>query len=97
MVAVGPLSETCTQANLCRSEWPTGIGTVMLPVHGLIKLELRHGFHFLGFIGIGLIKIRFQPVRWCASGRDSRRRGRFTDMDQDTLNGIRLGEEGNDL
>ncbi len=97
MVAVGPLSERCAQENLCPSECPTGIGTAMLPVHGLIKLKLRHRFRLFRFAAIRLIKIRFHPIRRCASRRDSRRCGRFTGMEQDSLNRIRLGEEGNDL
>jgi hypothetical protein len=73
------------------------MGAVMLPVHGLIKLKLRHRFRLFRFSAIGLIEIRFEPVRWCASRRDAWRCGGFTDMDQNALNRIRLGEVRNDL
>ena len=85
------------QENLCRSKWTTGIVTLMLPAHGLIKFILRHGFRLFRFVETGLIKIGFQPVRRCASWRDSWRCGRFTDIDQYTLNGNHIGEERNDL
>ena len=85
------------QENLCRSKWTTGIVTLMLPAHGLIKFILRHGLRLFRFLETGLIKIDFQPVWRCASWLDSWRCGRFTDIDQYTLNGIRIGEERNDL
>jgi hypothetical protein len=59
-MALSLLSERCTQKNLFPSEWPAGIGTVMLPAHGLIKLKLRHGFGFFRFIEIPVIHHRPQ-------------------------------------
>lgn len=64
------LNETCTQENLCPSQWPTGIGTVMLPAHGLIKLKFQYGFRLLRFNEMHLIKILFQPVRWSTGKRN---------------------------
>jgi hypothetical protein len=69
------------------------LDTVMPPAHGLIKLILC----LFRFVETGLINIGFKPVRRCASWRDSRLCNRFTDIDQYTLNGIRIGEERNDL
>jgi hypothetical protein len=68
-----------------------------LPTHRLIKLKRRPGFHCFGFMENHLIKIRFQPVRWCTSWRNSWRCGWFTDINQETLKGIRLSKEGDDL
>ena len=93
---MSPFSERCAREPLPVriADW---LDTVMLPPHGLIKFILRHGLCLFRFDETGLIKIGFQSVRRCASWRDSRRCGRFTDIDQYTLNGIRLGEERNDL
>ena len=93
---MSPFSERCTREPLPVriADW---LDTVMLPAHGLIKLILRHRLRLFRFVETGLIKIDFQPVWRCASWLDSWRCGRFTDIDQYTLNGIRIGEERNDL
>jgi len=93
---LSPFSERCTREPLPVriADW---LDTVMLPAHGLIKLILRHRLRLFRFVETGLINIGFKPVRRCASCRDSRLCDRFTDIDQYTLNGIRLGEERNDL
>jgi hypothetical protein len=44
-----------------------------------------------------LINIRFQPGRWCTSWRNWWRWGGFTDINQETLKGIRLSEERDNL
>jgi hypothetical protein len=82
------VKEKKTRAPVPLSDWNSGgkLNPRDLPAHGLIKLKLPQGFGFFLFIEIRLIKIRFQPVRWCASWRKLRRCGRFTDVDQDTLN-----------
>jgi len=51
------LSDTYAQENLSRSEWLTGIGSVKLPAHSLIKLELRYRLCLFRVSAIGLIEI----------------------------------------